>query len=243
VLFHEGGRRAWLWRAIAAILAATVLFRIDGRTGHLILLMLALILVWRLRLGRWRLPVLVVAPLLLVLLALASPSVQKRLQETWVGVASQRLDAGTSTSIRLALLTNGWTVAATHQPFGVGFSRYAEVHEPVARQRLSREPGWDPRSDAWEVRANNPHNEYLMQLACGGIPALALFLAWLVAAGLRRDASDRAPPALTGVVLAFAVACLLNSLLMDFVEGHFYMAVLAWLLARQRRAAVPSTTG
>ena len=239
LLLHENGRWAWLWRGIAAVLALTVLTRIDGRTGLVVLLLLAVWTVWRQSPRHWRLPSATAVGLVVVLLAVASPPVNKRLQETWAGITSMRLDTGTSTSIRLALLTNGWTVAADHQPLGVGYGRYAEFHEPVARQRLSREPGWKPANASWEVLSNNPHNEYLLQLACGGLPALLLFLGWLAAPALRRDPDGRAPPALVGVVIAFGFACLFNSLLLDFVEGHYYMAVLAFLLARERRATAP----
>ena len=240
VFLHLGGRRAWIWRLIAALLAITVLLRIDGRTGQVILLVLATLAVWRRAPGHWRHAALVGVPLALLTVALLSPPVKIRMMETVDGLATLRLDTGTSTSIRLALLINSWTVATSHQPLGVGFSRFAEFHEPVARQRLAREPAWKPENASWEVLANNPHNEYLMQLAGGGAAALALFLAWLAAPALRRDRNGRMSPALSGVVLAFAVACLFNSLLMDFTEGHFYMAMLAWLLAHERRHAVAS---
>ena len=239
LLLHEKGRLVWLWRGIAALLALTALTRIDGRTGHVVLLLLAVWTMWRLAPKRWRLPAAASAGALVVLLAMASPPVHDRIKETWNGLASMRLDTGTSTSIRLALLTNGWTVAVAHQPLGVGYSRYAEFHEPVARQRMAREPGWKPENASWEVLSNNPHNEYLMQLACGGLPALVLFLGWLAAPALRREPDGRAPPALVGVVIAFGFACLFNSLLLDFVEGHSYMAGLAFLLARERRATAP----
>ncbi|TFY99141.1 hypothetical protein EZ313_21455 [Ramlibacter henchirensis] len=239
LMLHQGGRFAWMWRGIAAVLAATVLFRIEGRTGHVVLMLLAIASVWNLRPGRWRMPAAVGACVALVLVAFNAPPVQTRMKETLSGLSTMRMGAETSTSIRLALLANGWTIAAAHQPLGVGFSRYAEFHEPVARRRLAQEPDWNPQKASWEVFANNPHNEYLMQLACGGVPALALLLAWIAAAAFRRDASGRAPPALTGLVLAFAVGCLFNSLVMDFVEGHFYTVVLAWLLAGERRAAAP----
>lgn len=239
VLLHEKGRLAWLWRAIAAVLALTVVLRIEGRTGHVVLLVLAVWTVWRLRPGRWRWPATVGTGAAVILLTLASPPVQHRILETWTDLASMRLDSDSSTSVRLALLTNGWTVAASHQPFGVGYSRYAQFHEPVARERLAREPGWRPERESWAVLSNNPHNEYLMQLACGGLPALTLFLGWLLAPGLRRDRADRVPPAVVGVVVAFAIGCMFNSLLLDFVEGHFYVAVLAFLIARERRATLP----
>jgi O-antigen ligase len=239
LLLHERGRLAWLWRCIAAVLALTVLFRIEGRTGHVVLLLVAAVALWRLAPARWRLPATVAGCAALLVVALASPTVQMRLQETIDDLEATRAGPVTSTSIRVGLLANAWSVASAHQPFGVGFARYAEYNEPVARRRIAEELGGDPERALLEVRASNPHNEYLMQLAGGGIPALALLLAWIVAAALRRDASQRAPDALPGVVLAFAFACLFNSLLLDFVEGHFYMAVLAFLLARERRAAAP----
>jgi heptosyltransferase-3 len=40
--------------------------------------------------------------------------------------------------------------------------------------------------------------------------------------------------ALAGVALAFAVGCVFNSLLLDFMEGHLYVTLLAWLLADAR---------
>lgn len=238
LMLWQGGKRAWLWRCGAAFLAATVLFRIEGRTGHVVVLVLALLATTQIRPPRWRLVSLLAAPPLLLAMVLASPAIQQRFAETRDGLISQRLNEGTSTSIRMALLVNGWAVAKANQPLGVGYTRYAEAHEPVARERLAQYPGWDPQSQAWEVTANNPHNEYLMHLASGGIPALLLFLSWLGTAATTRDAAGRMSPVLLGVVLAFATGCLLNSLLMDFVEGHFYTAVLAWVMAAGRSGAV-----
>ena len=63
--------------------------------------------------------------------------------------------------------------------------------------------------------------------------ALALFLAWLVAP-LLRTAPLAVRQSIAGLVLAFAVGCLFNSLLRDFIEGHFFVVVLSWLLAQAR---------
>jgi heptosyltransferase-3 len=64
---------------------------------------------------------------------------------------------------------------------------------------------------------------------------------------LRQAVHARAPVGgtLGGIALAFAVGCLFNSMLLDFVEGHFYVALLAWLLAENRYAPQPdeSTAG
>jgi O-antigen ligase len=143
----------------------------------------------------------------------------------------------TSSEIRLRLVRYGAVLANEHYLLGAGYNHYAQIHEQAVR----RDVGASPQADAvlagpW-VRTDNPHAEYLMQLVGGGLVALALFLGWLAAPLCRRDANGRTSTAIAGTVLAFAVGCLFNSLLMDFVEGHFYTALLAWLLARQARPA------
>jgi hypothetical protein len=84
---------------------------------------------------------------------------------------------------------------------------------------------------------NNPHNEYLLQLGAGGLPALLLYILWLGAPiwnAMREHRVQRPWAGAVGcVALAFALASLFNSVLLDFVEGHFYGALLAWLLVRR----------
>ena len=76
-----------------------------------------------------------------------------------------------------------------------------------------------------------------MQLIGGGVISLLLFLAWLgVTLRQALHARARVSGPLAGMALAFAVGCLFNSMLLDFVEGHFYIALLAWLLAENRYA-------
>ena len=118
---------------------------------------------------------------------------------------------------------------------GAGFANYSAVHEQAARERYRRQgPGRGNPHSFW-VRARNPHNEYVMQLVGGGdrvagaVPRLAR--PDVPAGGARAPAGQRP---LAGMGLAFAVGCLFNSLLMDFVEGHLYIALLAWLLAENR---------
>jgi hypothetical protein len=41
--------------------------------------------------------------------------------------------------------------------------------------------------------------------------------------------------AMSGLVLAFAVGCCLNSWLLDFTPGHIYMVLMAWLLSERYR--------
>ena len=216
--------------AFAAFLATTVLFAGDSRTGHLVLLLLAGCAAWRTAPGRWRLPAMAAVVLAALLAAAFSQPVRERLAETLGAVEASRAGqvADNSSGARIELLQSSLEVARRHWLLGTGWQGYGAAFADVASAR-----GMTTRPDLG-ARSENPHNEYLMQLGAGGLPALALFLLWL-AAPLRRAGSGAASAPWAGalgcVVLAFAVGCLFNSLLLDFVEGHFYGAVLAWLLA------------
>jgi O-antigen ligase len=115
----------------------------------------------------------------------------------------------------------------------VGWAGYGAAYEQTAL-RHGVAPG------APGTRTVNPHNEYLLQFGAGGLPALALFIAWLATAarcGLRADGAGSPHGRLAvGLTLAFACACLFNSMLLDFSAGHFHVALLAWLLAANRHA-------
>jgi ADP-heptose:LPS heptosyltransferase/O-antigen ligase len=228
-------RSPWPMRGLSAFLALTVLFALDGRTGYVVLLALACYAGWLFSPRRWRWLAIVAAPVLIAVLAATSNTVAHRLKETLA--ASQTLPVGTtltSTEIRANMLRLAGDLAQRYAWSGAGFVEYPVVNEQAARKRFGDDLSRIDDSSGW-LRTTNPHNEYLMQLVGGGVVALGLFLAWLA---LALRAAARAPsrtgPILTGAVLAFATGCLFNSLLLDFVEGHFYMCLLAWLLAEVR---------
>jgi len=230
--------RPWPARALAAFLASTVLFAIGGRTGQVVLLVLVACAAWLHSPQRWRWAAAVASPLVVVGLVISSGTAATRIAETLAG-SQPAGPAGqlTSTGIRIELLRLGIDLAGQYGATGAGFANYAAVHEQAADARyLGGTANQGLRQAPW-VSATNPHNEYLMQLIGGGIAALALFLAWL-GLTLRTAARARAPVGgmLAGACLAFATGCLFNSLLMDFVEGHVYMGLLAWLLAENRYA-------
>jgi heptosyltransferase-3 len=238
LLRAEGRPHPWPARALSAFMAVTVLFAIDGRTGHVVLLVLASCAAWLHSPRRWRWLAALAIPLLVVAVAMGSGAVNSRLKETVAG--SQPANAAgdmSSTAIRIELMRLAGDLVVRHGIAGAGYANYSKVHERAARERYRGDgPNQAHLKNGW-VRANNPHNEYLMHLIGGGIPGLALFLAWL---GLtfRHAARGSRPTSavLAGIGLAFAVGCLFNSLLMDFVEGHLYVALLAWLLAEDRDA-------
>lgn len=227
--------KPWRARALAAFLALTVIFAIDGRTGHVVLLVLAGCAGWFHSPRRWRLAGALGAPLVALALALSSSAVNTRLQETIAGSQLGPDGALTSTGIRIQLARLAFDLSRQYALTGAGFANYPTVHEQAAQRRYGGNPATEPYLHSGWVRASNPHNEYVMQLVGGGIVSLALFLAWLgLAAREAARARPRTGTTLAGIVLAFGVGCLFNAMLLDFVEGHLYMALLACLLAQIR---------
>lgn len=238
-LFFEHARLGALPRrpaqAAALFLAATVLFTIGGRTGHVVLFVLVGCAAWRAAPARWRGAAVLVVLLAGAVAASLSSVVQQRADETLAALQADEkgLFHNSPTGIRIELLRNGVAVAREHWLLGSGWDAYPQAFHRAATARHGTAPVPGTYSD-------NPHNEYLLQSGAGGVPALLLFLAWLAAPMRRAWRTAGQEPwlgALGCVALAFAVGCLFNSLLLDFVEGHLYAAVLAWLLAHQRPAA------
>ncbi|MES2939531.1 MAG: O-antigen ligase family protein [Pseudomonadota bacterium] len=222
----------------AAFLVFTVLFATEGRTGHLVLLLLLACAAWRAAPRRWRWPALVAALAAVLALATLSPGIRGRVAETVHALDTQQqpaIGAPDATRIRLHLLPNAITVARDHWLVGTGWAGYPAAYRDVAEAGTGPAPAGAP----W-LHTDNPHNEYLMQLGAGGLPALLLFLAWLafplVRVRAQRHRGDPWAGALACLALAFALGCVFNSLLLDFTEGHLYAGALAWLLARRETA-------
>ncbi len=217
----------------AALLAATVLFAGDGRTGYVLLLVLLGCAGCRAAPRKWRYPAVVALLAAGMLVACMSTGVRSRTQETLsvlIQPASQR-NTVLSTSIRIEMLRNAVDVAGSHWMLGSGWVGYADAFRAAA---LKRHPG---KPDLLGAESTNPHSEYLLELGAGGLPALLLFLAWLgwpMWRGLRENSAEHPWAGAAGcVALAFATSALFNSVLLDFMEAHLYAALMAWLMARR----------
>jgi heptosyltransferase-3 len=234
----RGQARPWPARALAAFLALTVLLAMEGRTGLVVVIVLVSCAAWLHCPPRWRWAAAVASPLLVLAFAMSSDAMHTRIEETFAGtppvVAGEKLS---STAIRIELLRVAGDLARRYAVMGAGFANYSTVHQQAARGMHSPEGSAAAYVQAHWPQISNPHNEYLMQLIGGGVVSLLLFLAWLgftFREAIHARAQVSGP--LGGMALAFAVGCLFNSMLLDFVEGHFYVAVLAWLLAENRFA-------
>jgi ADP-heptose:LPS heptosyltransferase/O-antigen ligase len=237
VLRAEDHVHPWRLRLLAAFFVASVLFAINSRTGHLLVLLLAGCVAWLHTPRRWRIAAAIAVPAALLLVALSSPAVRDRVQETLAGSQPIRPNGEfTSTTTRLGLMHITAELSRRYALTGAGFANYAAVHEQAGRALYPELAASPLGAEALWLRSSNPHDEYVMQLVGGGIVALLLFVAWL---GLTLRRALQAPPPtrgmLAGMALAFAVGCAFNSLLLDFTEGHVYVALLAWAMAETRK--------
>lgn len=219
--------------ALAAFFVVTVLFAGEGRTGHLLLLVLACCAAYRAAPARWRYPAAVAMLAASMLVAACSPAVRSRVIETVSVLNGQPVATHNvvSTQTRIEMVQNAVGVAKAHWLLGTGWDGYADAFRQTALQRRPDAP------EALGSRSDNPHNEYLLQLGAGGLPALLLFLGWLAWPLWRGKRAARTGNPWTGaaacVAIAFAVGAVFNSMLLDFLEAHLYVTLLAWLLARR----------
>jgi len=209
----------WLrlaWAGLAALAVVNVVLLVDGRTGYLVLAVLALYggYAWR---GWKGLGYTIAGTAALFTLLLAAPGpVQVRMAEGWQELGRWRPGEGNpnaSVEARLDFYYTGLMIVRDHPLFGVGTGGFPKAY-------AERSGG---------AKSRNPHNEFIhltVQLGLIGLAAfLALFYAqWRLAARLATSTETHLA---RGLVLAMAAGCLFNSFLLDHTEGLLYI----WLSA------------
>jgi len=118
--------------------------------------------------------------------------------------------AADSASARLEFLHIGGLAFLDHPLLGTGTGSFRQTYAALAAERHT-------------YPTSNPHNEYLMVAVQTGVVGLAVLLlffyvVWRSAGRLEMwDARQ-----VRTLLLAFAVACLFNSLLLDHKDGHTF---------------------
>lgn len=229
--------KPWRLRSVAIALAVTVLFAIDGRTGHLILLVLAALAGWFYGPRPWRWLLVVLLPLLVVAGAMTSKAVQSRVGDTLSIVQPPVATAEVgSAGLRREFYSFGLEMGMTHPVLGLGYSNIASHYQAWITERARLDPRKAPYAEPSFSRPTNLHSEFLMQWVGGGAIALVLLTAWLASPLLSRGHSQGTRRSVIGLVLAFFIGCLVNSWLLDFTEGHIYIVLMGWLLSERYRS-------
>jgi O-antigen ligase len=248
-------RLRWLAWVAALVLAALALFVVKGRSGHLLLMVLGLALAAQWLAGRARWLGLAGVALALAAAFALSPAVRERTLEAASDLARYQrgeVDSGNSMGQRIELWRNALRLALDAPLVGQGYARYMDRLVTSAQQRYRSEPGRAHWADNRDIVKENPHQEFLLQWGAGGLPGLLLFAALLAApwwwrpagaaSSAARAAARRPLQALQALTLAMACGCLFNSFLLDFIEGHVFMLLLALLAAEAQAAARADAT-
>lgn len=207
-----------LWSAFSVAITFDLLFLVSGRTGHIAFIVLLTLLFfqnWRTALRHW----LVITLLLVTILpavVLTSQAIQGRSGD--VALATEKPEAS-SIGLRLIFWESSMRIFADHPFLGAGTGSFAN-------EFLTHANGYEI------LKAENPHNEYLL-IACQlGIIGVCFFL-WLLFSLFKeaKQMPEMYGTATQGLVVAMAVGCMFNSFLRDHGEGHFFAIFAGMLLS------------
>lgn len=210
-------RIRWAWLAASVLAVIDVLLLVRGRTGQLVLASLIVYAgyAWR----GWRGSGIAVAALAAATTALlVTPGPFKARFDRTISEAREWHDQSAvrdSIAARLEFYRNSMRIVASN-PLGVGTGGFPKAYAQIVQ-------GTDSPPTV------NPHNEYLLiavQIGALGVAALLwlFYTQWRLAPLLPTPLETHLA---RGLVLAFVVGCIFNSLLLDHTEGLLF----AWLSA------------
>jgi O-antigen ligase len=212
--------RRFVLFGLAALTFVDVLFLVQGRTGQIVLLVLAFYFLVQ-RFG-WRgvMPGVLVAGIALLSAWHLSEGFRDRLVSTVV--EARTAGAGVvateehSTGLRVEWYRNTARIIAENPWFGVGTGGFQQAYG-------------DRVIDPAVIVPAHPHNQYLLVAAEQGLPAaivLVLGFVWLWR--LARRIPEYLERSLArALLLTIGLGCLFNSLLIDHAEGLFF----AWMMS------------
>lgn len=225
----------WLAFGACGLLVANVVFISYGRSGHLAVLVMALVSVFGLLRGRARVATLIALTVIAAGVVAVSPTIKDRFVDGW----NEYRDVGRSEVITpMGMRAVMWDTSAElvrARPWlGVGLGGFSRAYAELTAKTNS---GWRARP------TQDPHNQFLFILAETGLLGLAVFAFWLVAA-LRQPV--RGPFRIVGVALliSWCMTSLFSSHFQTFNEGHMIALLLGAFLAREterQSASAPAT--
>lgn len=216
-----------LLAASCALLAVNVAFITTGRSGYVVLIVcaVALALDWLKGRGTGTLKSVAVASavaLTVFAVLAASPIVRQRIEVGMMQLDSYDQGVGTSPmGERVIYQANALALIAERPLTGHGTGSFEAAYGRLVDGRPGREG----------LKVHDPHNQYLNLAAQHGLPALALFVALLVAA-FRRPCAPPWRVLGIGVLAAWCFTSLFSSHFSTFGEGRFIWLWLGICLAR-----------
>jgi O-antigen ligase len=227
----EPRAKKWFWWSLIGLALFNILWLLQGRTGYVVLGSLTVLFMAQ----RFGIRGIAYAAVLLLSIALMGclfvPSVQYRVEFTLTQLESHfGPERKPFWDGRLEFYSNTLTLIGRHPYLGTGTGSFEREYG-----RLAGSLGM--------ARTVDPHNEYLLLTAQTGLVGACVFLALLATHGV---ASRRLPPhdkhLARGVLVATAVGCLFNSLLLS-QSGVFFSYFSAMAFGALPRPDAASSAG
>jgi O-antigen ligase len=217
----SGSRYRFIWVLVCLLASANLFYITPGRTGMFVyLVLLGLAVVQRLS---WQRSILAFAIILTLLtgIFLTSHNFSSRVEEAIHEIQNYHAEVSrTSLGMRFDWWQNSIELIRQKPIFGHGTGSFE-----VAQAQIIKGTNTEP--------TDNPHNEYLMIAEQVGIVGLLLFIGILVSLAVSTCRMMQPEKfLLQGVVVAMASGCLMNSLLLDSLQGHFFAFLAAVLSAK-----------
>lgn len=211
----------WRGLRIIAILLAmyNIIFMTQGRTGYLVLASLMLLLIYQLYHWRGFIIGIIAISILSTISYTYSDHVKTRINKIFENVtAYEQGQSETSIGLRIEFYKNSLQLIAKHPFLGTGTGSFHQTYTTFATSQNM-------------LTTDNPHNEYLMIAIQWGLIGLSLFISLLYWAWQQANRLSIEKKWMTqGLVITIVVGCLVNSLLLDFTEGHAFVFLLSVFL-------------
>lgn len=213
-------RAAWAALTLAAVLSVTHLSQ--GRTGYLLVLASLLAYALAVARGRWLLFSVTGVVLAGALTLAASDILQSRFTQALEEARMSDVNNESSIGHRLYNYKTTPKLIAEAPLFGHGTGAY---HEEICR--------FVERAEQCEVFGWHPHNQFLFLAADHGLLGAALYLALIVGMVVTalRSEDKTAGALLTVLATVMLVDSMINSPLWSARESHFFVYMLALLVA------------
>ena len=216
--------------AVCLLAVGNVFFLLQGRSAHVVtILLLTLAITWQMP-RRYRVVVVVLPFFLVLFLYFTSAKVQTRLDALTKEVQAfsfkqgANVESGTSSGIRLHFWHRAVQSISENPVVGSGAGSWSNEFNRLERINNSVPSNIQP--------LGNPHQEYLLWGVQLGVPGILLLLAWMISILKDTLAMDtQTARATQSSLLALAIACLFNSSLYDAQIGDFFCVILGLLLA------------
>lgn len=228
------GRHLAVFAALASL--GNVFFVLNGRSGHVVaIVLLSIAIMWELP-KRYRAVVVLLPFLLALVLFFSADKVRERLTRVNTDLQSYSIQTEPNTSSGLRL--NFWRMAlqsiSGHPMAGSGVGSW---NTEFRRLQLERNPQLQDIDTT-----GNPHQEYLLWGVQLGVPGIFLLCALILSVlrdslGMERPCARATQSALLGLVMV----CFFNSSLYDAQIGDFFCVAIGLLLSLGLRKTVHDT--